>query len=570
MTVLWPNDIRLSTPGFCFGWLKPLICIVGTIEAESEDDAMLILRKAIQEPSWQAAGSTLASPDIIGSRPPAGPNAEYPYIKFNENIDIKETQRVVYYHRPNLRLMEIYALDFSIYDLPQQEKPSDTPLILDPTMPKRPSSHLGPIVLKQMNFGVLLQQIVQKITQAEQKTSFQAKMQDFSLKLPNLSNFPWLKLNENFSTTVMGVPRLLSTISVSGNQLNDRLEQLIRLPVDFPNPYTYSVRVSSSSVSRYVNYWNDVWLILNDIIIGTAFGSFLCENAELIGIIIAEYAQLGLIDFPQHTLQWLNSWPAGLKLNTELSQFYCHSLLGIVEAWGVILSAFILPYLPALLYFIGTMGMCGLTMITSLFSDALSIFTIHLYVCYRISGFIFNRQLYIIGSLWNLFRGKRYNILRRRKDSWDYDIDQLLLGTILFTLVAFLSPTSIAYYSLFALTRFMIVLVHALLDTVLVLMNHFPLFALLLRTKNPHRMPGGILFKLSKQSLPVIEIRPLPYSRVFDLYVHLGSQLFSHYHPLRLMRLILRGNPLTTIPRPLIRLRSKRKDIITTEEDKQE
>lgn len=105
--------------------------------------------------------------------------------------------------------------------------------------------------------------------------------------------------------------------------------------------------------------------------------------------------------------------------------------------------------------------------------------------------------------------GKRYNVLRKRKDSWDYDVDQLVLGTILFTLVAFLSPTIITYYALFALVspsvfpgtarnkivsltqaRLIIVLFHAGLDTILVLMNHFPLFALLLRIKSPLRMPG--------------------------------------------------------------------------------
>ena len=51
--------------------------------------------------------------------------------------------------------------------------------------------------------------------------------------------------------------------------------------------------------------------------------------------------------------------------------------------------------------------------------------------------------------------GKRYNVLRKRVDSWAYDVDQLLLGTILFTLVAFISPTTLTYYTLFALVRFM-------------------------------------------------------------------------------------------------------------------
>jgi N-acetylglucosaminyl transferase component (Gpi1) len=42
-------------------------------------------------------------------------------------------------------------------------------------------------------------------------------------------------------------------------------------------------------------------------------------------------------------------------------------------------------------------------------------------------------------------------VLRNRVDSWTYDMDQLLLGTILFTLVVFLSPTVTCYYLLFAL-----------------------------------------------------------------------------------------------------------------------
>ena len=45
--------------------------------------------------------------------------------------------------------------------------------------------------------------------------------------------------------------------------------------------------------------------------------------------------------------------------------------------------------------------------------------------------------------------GKKYNVLRDRLDSCDYDLDQLLLGTILFTLLFFLIPTVIVYYMLF-------------------------------------------------------------------------------------------------------------------------
>lgn len=48
------------------------------------------------------------------------------------------------------------------------------------------------------------------------------------------------------------------------------------------------------------------------------------------------------------------------------------------------------------------------------------------------------------------FLGKKWNTLRNRIDSCDYDLDQLLLGTILFTLLTFLFPTVVVYYATFA------------------------------------------------------------------------------------------------------------------------
>lgn len=49
------------------------------------------------------------------------------------------------------------------------------------------------------------------------------------------------------------------------------------------------------------------------------------------------------------------------------------------------------------------------------------------------------------------YLGKRQNVLRKRTDSWLFDVDQLLFGTVLFTLLAFISPTTMVYYAFFAL-----------------------------------------------------------------------------------------------------------------------
>lgn len=128
----------------------------------------------------------------------------------------------------------------------------------------------------------------------------------------------------------------------------------------------------------------------------------------------------------------------------------------------------------------------------ALFSDLISILTVHIYSFYIASARIFNWQLTIIISLFHLFRGKKRNVLRNRIDSCDYDLDQLLLGTILFTVLFFLLPTVIVFYLAFASARMLIISLKAALDTCLAFLNHFPLFALMLRVKDSRRLPGAL------------------------------------------------------------------------------
>ena len=44
--------------------------------------------------------------------------------------------------------------------------------------------------------------------------------------------------------------------------------------------------------------------------------------------------EAAFIDFTHDALLWLDDWPEGLKLNTELSSFLVHTLLGVLELWA--------------------------------------------------------------------------------------------------------------------------------------------------------------------------------------------------------------------------------------------
>ena len=148
------------------------------------------------------------------------------------------------------------------------------------------------------------------------------------------------------------------------------------------------------------------------------------------------------------------------------------------------------PLLPHVIVFVGYCSFVGATLPIAMLSDILSILTLHIYAFYAASARTWNWQLSIIISLFHLFRGKKRNVLRNRIDSCDYDLDQLLLGTILFTLLFFLIPTVFVFYLTFASARVAIITFKAILDTALACLNHFPLFALMLRIKDSRRLPG--------------------------------------------------------------------------------
>lgn len=82
-----------------------------------------------------------------------------------------------------------------------------------------------------------------------------------------------------------------------------------------------------------------------------------------------------------------------------------------------------------------------------LLADLISVFTLHLFFLYQAAVKLYHVEIRIISALWRLFRGRKWNVLRERVDSAAYDVDQLLLGTLGFTVACFLLPTIGVYYT---------------------------------------------------------------------------------------------------------------------------
>ncbi|KAI1619822.1 N-acetylglucosaminyl transferase component-domain-containing protein [Exophiala viscosa] len=290
----------------------------------------------------------------------------------------------------------------------------------------------------------------------------------------------------------------LKDILACCQQVHLRLQQFSYFPTQYSLLRQRHATWSSfpTTNSDYIRFYNSLWLVANDVIIGIALASFLGDNAtataQFLESVLNDYTIEGL----RRMIRWLMSYPGGLKLNTELAAFLGDLFLWVIEYWSSTTVILILSRLPTIVYIIGVSSFAGASMPIAICSDLLSLTTLHIYSFYVASARIFNWQLTIITSLFHLFRGKKRNVLRNRIDNCDYDLDQLLLGTILFTLLFFLLPTVVVFYLTFALARMTIISFKATLDTCLACLNHFPLFALMLRIKDSGRLPGGVHFQL--------------------------------------------------------------------------
>ncbi|KZL78714.1 N-acetylglucosaminyl transferase component [Colletotrichum tofieldiae] len=348
----------------------------------------------------------------------------------------------------------------------------------------------------------------------------------------------------------------LKDISATAQQVEIRLQQFCYWPMQYTTLRQRKNDWESVTTSHpdYIRFYNSLWLVANDVIIGIALGSYIIDNAEWAASAISELLRVYTVEALQRSISWLMGWPAGLKLNEELALFLGDLFLWVIDYWSNCIAA-LQPVLPHIIWFIGFSSFAGASMPIAMFSDLLSGLTIHIYSFYLASARIYHWQLTILISLFHLFRGKKHNVLRNRIDSCDYDLDQLLVGTILFTLLFFLLPTVVVFYLNFAVARMAIISFKAVFDTLLSCLNHFPLFALMLRVKDPRRLPGGIRFELrdthdyrlsntsNEPPTSVIYLKsiPLTFRAMFHQYFQMGNRIRKHYLSPRVLLCLLTG-----------------------------
>uniref|UniRef100_A0A3B1J574 Phosphatidylinositol glycan anchor biosynthesis, class Q n=1 Tax=Astyanax mexicanus TaxID=7994 RepID=A0A3B1J574_ASTMX len=191
----------------------------------------------------------------------------------------------------------------------------------------------------------------------------------------------------------------------------------------------------------------------------------------------------------QELLEWLMGAPAGLKMNRALDQVLGRFFLYHIHLW-ISYIRLMSPFIEMILWYVGLTACLGLTFALSVLSDIVALLTFHIYCFYVYGARLYYLKIYGLSSLWRLFRGKKWNVLRQRVDSCSYDLDQLFIGTLLFTILLFLLPTTALYYLVFTLLRLVVVMFQGLIHLSVDFINSFPLFAMGLRLCRPYRVAG--------------------------------------------------------------------------------
>lgn len=125
-------------------------------------------------------------------------------------------------------------------------------------------------------------------------------------------------------------------ISATAQQVDIRLQQFCYWPIQYVKLRQRKDNWESVTTSHpdYIRFYNSLWLVANDVIIGIALGSYIIDNANWVAFQINTVLSDWTVEGLQRTISWLMDWPAGLKLNNELAAFLGDLFLWVIENWA--------------------------------------------------------------------------------------------------------------------------------------------------------------------------------------------------------------------------------------------
>ncbi|KAE8728058.1 N-acetylglucosaminyl transferase component family protein / Gpi1 family protein, putative isoform 2 [Hibiscus syriacus] len=137
----------------------------------------------------------------------------------------------------------------------------------------------------------------------------------------------------------------------------------------------------------------------------------------------------------------------------------------------------------------------GVTIPVALVIDIIAIVTLHVSTLHWLISILYSQQLHALAALWRIFRGRKWNPLRQRLDSFDYTVKQHVVGSLLLTPLLLLLPTTSVFYIFFSIMNTTISLSCMFIE-VIISVHATPYIKIALRLLKPRRFPLGIWFEI--------------------------------------------------------------------------
>ncbi|KAG4184944.1 hypothetical protein ERO13_A09G201700v2 [Gossypium hirsutum] len=315
-------------------------------------------------------------------------------------------------------------------------------------------------------------------------------------------------------------------------------------------------QTSVECAERVALHKHSLWSsLVVDILLGDLIGLALLFHAESVCSWFSNIASNLTNELLRSGSVWLMGVPAGFKLNIELAEVLGMVSLNTIQIWSTLWifvgSLFI--------YFIKGLSILailfGVTIPAALVIDMIVIVTLHVSTLHWLISILYSQQLHALAALWRIFRGRKWNPLRQRLDSFDYTVKQHVVGSLLFTPLLLLLPTTSVFYIFFSIMNTAISLSCMFIEVIISVIHATPYIKIALRLIKPRRFPLGIWFEIiachnnsshspwsayiDRNSLPVDEaprkedidrmVSSVLISILHSNYLSIGQMVLPHY-----------------------------------------
>ncbi|KNA22989.1 hypothetical protein SOVF_028790 [Spinacia oleracea] len=193
---------------------------------------------------------------------------------------------------------------------------------------------------------------------------------------------------------------------------------------------------------------------------------------------------------------WLMGVPAGFKLNTELAGVFGIISLNAIQIWSTIWFSATDIFANVIIKLVALSGiLLGMTIPVAMITDMIAIAAFHVYTLHYLISLLYSLQIQILAALWRLFRGRKWNPLRQRLDSYEYSVEQHVVGSLLFTPLLLLLPTTSVFYIFLSIMNLTIIFSLTLVEIIISIIHDTPYSKVLLWLTRSKRFPSGIWFE---------------------------------------------------------------------------